>query len=436
MQQTTAGHGGSSLVGDASDPSVRQSAHGHRSAVTPRGGVPGTTAHRSGFGDTRAVTRPGPWRLTALALLQLALAVPALVVAVLEAFGAALATVVVGIPLLTVVLPVGRRIASTHRAIAAQVLGTPVPGPYREPPAGAGLVRRLAARAADPLSWRDLAWLLLALPLALLTSLVVVVLLVTVVTGLVWWYAARPLMDLRSRVDRLLLAYGTTELLEQRVEVLTETRAETLDHSDAELRRIERDLHDGAQARLAGLGLTLGLATDLLERDPDAARQVLDEARATTGAALEDLRDLVRGIHPPVLADRGLVAAVQALALDLAVPVAVSGTLTTRPSAPVESAVYFATAECLANVAKHAEASAAWVEMGDDDGVVRVVVGDDGHGGADPSAGHGMQGVARRLAAFDGTMTVSSPAGGPTIVRLEVPCGSSSPRTTPSSGRA
>jgi signal transduction histidine kinase len=220
------------------------------------------------------------------------------------------------------------------------------------------------------------------------------------------------------------------------VEVLTETRAESLDHSAAELRRIERDLHDGAQARLASLGMTLGMAAELVERDPDEARRMLAEARQTSNAALGDLRDVVHGIHPPVLADRGLKAAIESLALDLAVPVEVTGDAPTGLPAPVESAVYFTVAECLANVAKHAGASRAWVELGGGPRVLHVLVGDDGHGGAVPAAGTGMRGVARRLAAFDGTMTVSSPRGGPTLVTLEVPCGSSSPRTTPSSETA
>jgi signal transduction histidine kinase len=163
---------------------------------------------------------------------------------------------------------------------------------------------------------------------------------------------------------------------------------------------------------------------------------MLTEARQTSSAALGDLRDVVHGIHPPVLADRGLKAAIEALALDLPVPVEVTGGPPAGLPDPIESAVYFTVAECLANVAKHAQASRAWVELANSPGKLAVVVGDDGRGGADPSSGTGMRGVARRLAAFDGTMRVSSPAGGPTLVTLEVPCDSSSPRTTPSSGTA
>jgi signal transduction histidine kinase len=384
---------------------------------------------------TVRVTEVGRLRMTGYAGLQLLLAVPALVIFILEAVGLALAAIVVGLPFLMVTVPAGRWLAGIHRSLAARILGSPEPKPYRRTE-GASAMERLRIQAADPMSWRDLAWLLVALPLALVTSLVVVLLLILVVTGVAWWFGAGPIMMARSRIDRWFLCFGTTERLEQRVVVLTETRSQTIDHAAAELRRIERDLHDGAQARLVGLGMTLGMASELLERDPDGARKILDEARHTTGAALGDLRDVVHGIHPPVLADRGLQSAVEALSLDLALPVAVTGALSDRPPPPVESAVYFAVAECLANVGKHAHARHAWVDLAVDDGVLRALVGDDGCGGADPSAGSGMQGVARRLAAFDGTMRVSSPTGGPTLVTLEVPCDSSSPRTLPSSGTA
>ena len=213
--------------------------------------------------------------------------------------------------------------------------------------------------------------------------------------------------------------------------------AESLDHAAAELRRIERDLHDGAQARLAGLGMTLGMAAELLERDPEGARKMLTEARQTSSAALGDLRDVVHGIHPPVLADRGLKAAIEALALDLAVPgrgdrrgsgrAAGAGRVRDllhgrgvpgqRRQARRRSAGLGRAGEPARRCSRWSSATTA---------------------GAAPTRrrGTGMRGVARRLAAFDGTMTVSSPIGGPTLVTLEVPCGSSSPRTTPSSGTA
>jgi signal transduction histidine kinase len=275
--------------------------------------------------------------------------------------------------------------------------------------------------------------MLVAMTLGFVISLTVVVLLLGVVTFWIWYYAVGPLMRLRSAADQWLLSPGVTERLERRVEQLTETRADAVDHSAAELRRLERDLHDGAQARLVALSLSLGMAEEMFDRDPDGARRLVGDARDTTDTALAELRSVVRGIHPPVLSDRGLVGAAQALALDMAVPVRVEASIDGRLSPPVESAVYFAVAECLANVGKHAAAENGWIRIEHADGVLRVEVGDDGRGGADPTGGTGMTGVMRRVRAFDGTMMVSSPVGGPTIVTLEVPCALSSPRTTPSS---
>jgi len=265
-------------------------------------------------------------------------------------------------------------------------------------------------------------------------ALVCVLELLVVVTWPLWWWTLRPKMRARSQIDLWFLATSRTERLQQRVQVLTETRAEAVDSAAAELRRLERDLHDGPQARLVALSMSLGLAEQMFAEDPAAARRLINDARTTTSAAIGDLRSVVRGIHPPVLADRGLTGAVQALALDMAVPVTVVADLDGRPPAPVESAVYFAVAECLANVGKHARAEAVTISLSHDEGRVRVRVHDDGVGGADPGAGTGMLGVRRRLAAFDGTMSVTSPTGGPTEVTLEVPCDLSSPRTTPSSG--
>jgi signal transduction histidine kinase len=381
------------------------------------------------------MTNASRLRMTGYAALQLLLAVPALLLFVLDVVGGAVALIVVGLGILLVTLPATRWLADVHRGMAARVLGSPVPAAYR-PTEGLSALGRLRVRAADPMTWRDLAWLPATFVLSLTMSLVVLILFVLVVTGIAWFYGVGPIMTIRSRIDRWFLSPGTAERLEQRVEALTETRTQSLDHATAELRRIERDLHDGAQARLAGLGMTLGMAAEVLERDPEGARRMLDEARQTSSAALGDLRDVVHGIHPPVLADRGLKAAIEALALDLAVTVEVTGAAPAALPAPVESAAYFTVAECLANIAKHADATRAWVELAHPNGLLTVVVGDDGRGGADPASGTGMRGVARRLAAFDGTMTVSSPKGGPTLVTLEVPCDSSSPRTTPSSETA
>ncbi|MBO0867898.1 MAG: sensor histidine kinase, partial [Micromonosporaceae bacterium] len=235
---------------------------------------------------------------------------------------------------------------------------------------------------------------------------------------------------------RRLLAPTAAAAMTRRVQHLTETRADAVDTSAAELRRIERDLHDGAQQRLVAMGMNLGAAARLLERDPEAARALVLEARDSSAKALTELRDLVRGIHPPVLADRGLVDAVRALALDSALAVEVTADPVARLDAPLEAAGYFAIAEVLTNAAKHSRAKRVRIEIHHRNGVLRMAVTDDGVGGASISAGNGLRGIERRLATFDGSIAVSSPPGGPTVVTMELPCASSSPKTSTSSGTA
>jgi signal transduction histidine kinase len=210
--------------------------------------------------------------------------------------------------------------------------------------------------------------------------------------------------------------------LTSRVSRLTTSRVDATDTAAAELRRVERDLHDGAQARLIALGLSLRATETLIRTNPDAAIALVAESRENSARALAELRDLVRGINPPVLAERGLADAVRALALDAPVPVTTEITLTGRPPAPVETAVYFAVAEVLANVAKHADARHARIAMAYTAGMLRAEITDDGTGGADPANGSGLRGVERRLGTFDGVVAISSPPGGPTIVVIEVPC--------------
>ncbi|MFD6966909.1 sensor domain-containing protein [Streptomyces sp. NPDC059949] len=231
---------------------------------------------------------------------------------------------------------------------------------------------------------------------------------------------------------RLLAAPHTTELV-RRIEHLAGSRTDILDVQAAELRRIERDLHDGAQARLVALGMTVDKATHLLDSDLPAARALLHEVRATSQRALQDLRELVHGVLPPVLADRGLGDAVRSLALDSHLDVHVEAALPGRLPAPVESAGYFAVAELLANAAKHSGAPEVRIRLSHTDGVLRATVADDGRGGADPD-GNGLRGVRRRLDPFDGTLVLHSPRGGPTTATLEIPCASSLPKTSSSSG--
>jgi signal transduction histidine kinase len=220
--------------------------------------------------------------------------------------------------------------------------------------------------------------------------------------------------------------------LTAQVEHLAETRTVAVDTAAAELRRLERDLHDGAQARLVALGINLRAAERLIRTSPDDAATLVAECRETSAEALAELRNLVRGIYPPILADRGLGDAVRALALDCPVPVAAEIDLPGRPPAPVESAVYFAVAEVLNNIAKHADSSCALVRVHYADGMLGAEITDDGNGGADAGNGTGLAGIERRLSAFDGILAVNSPVGGPTIVVIEVPCALSSPKISTS----
>jgi signal transduction histidine kinase len=211
--------------------------------------------------------------------------------------------------------------------------------------------------------------------------------------------------------------------LAERIATLETTRAGAVVQQETELRRIERDLHDGAQARIVALGMSLGMAEQKLASDPEGAREMLADARRGAHEALEELRDLARGIHPPVLADRGLEAAIAALASRTPLHVRVTVDLDKRPAAPVESAAYFIVAEALANVGKHARAEHVDIAVRRRGGALVVEVVDDGVGGAE-RAGSGLQGLVRRVEALDGSLELLSPAGGPTTVRAVMPCGS------------
>jgi len=360
-----------------------------------------------------------------------------------------------------------RWLANLHRRLAGSWLGVPIPEPYLPRPYQGviGLVKRLVT---DPATWRDQLWLILNAPVGLFLGLLPAML---VLNGLYGFavpfvsprssgdYMGMPVGDpatdvaavpvgiamlllgawgspwiqrLHGRFHHVLLGPTRKSELANRVQVLTETRADAVDTSAAELRRIERDLHDGAQARLVAMGMNLGAAERLLDEDPAAARALLVEAREASAVALQELRNLVRGIHPPVLADRGLGDAVRALALASPLRVEVQVDLPGRPDPPVESAAYFAVAEVLTNATKHAGGGQVWVDLRYTGGRLQMTVTDDGHGGADPARGTGLRGVERRLGTFDGTIFVSSPLGGPTVVVMEIPCALSLPRTSSS----
>ncbi|GAA5201039.1 hypothetical protein GCM10023322_80250 [Rugosimonospora acidiphila] len=205
------------------------------------------------------------------------------------------------------------------------------------------------------------------------------------------------------------------------VERLSAQRGEAIDAQAAELRRIERDLHDGAQVRLVSIGMTLDAVESLVRTDPDAALEMLARVRGLAVAALQELRELVHGIHPPILAERGLSGAVQALAYDLPIATTVRVKINGHVPQAVESTVYLVTSELLTNVVKHARARHASVSVVSEGSDLRIDVTDDGVGGADPTRGSGLRGVQRRLAVFDGVLDCDSPLGGPTSVRVLIP---------------
>lgn len=213
--------------------------------------------------------------------------------------------------------------------------------------------------------------------------------------------------------------------LRSQVSALAASRDEVRHDAAAELRRIERDVHDGAQAQLVAIGMKLGAAQELMDTDAHTAMTLIGQAREDSSTALNDLRDLMRGIRPPVLADRGLAAALEAIAIESALPVGTDIRLPVRLDPALEAAAYFGTRELLTNAAKHSAAAHVWLFASVGDGVLRIVVRDDGRGAAVITPGGGLDGVRRRLAAFDGTLSLSSPAGGPTEALLEVPCASS-----------
>jgi len=251
----------------------------------------------------------------------------------------------------------------------------------------------------------------------------------SVLLGAGLWLAPRVMRQHLAGPADLELAARARQLT-QRVQTLTQTRHDAVDTASAELRRIERDLHDGAQARLVALGMSLRAAERLFATNPEAALALVSEARETSSRALSDLRDLVRGIYPPVLADRGLADAVRALVLDTPLHTELDVDLPGEVQTPVGAAVYFAVAEALANAVAHSGARTVRIQLSHAAGLLRAQITDDGSGGADPAQGTGLAGVERRLATFDGILAVNSPPGGPTIVVIEVPCALSSAKTS------
>ncbi|WP_214319011.1 sensor histidine kinase [Nonomuraea sediminis] len=361
------------------------------------------------------------------------LALLALIVVELAVLAISLVTLLLcigigAIPLLPPQVRLVRRITGLHRRLARDWCGVEINAPYRpEPPPprrqADGMYRydrtlyrtpRIPAFNArwkwmitDPATWRDLVWMALD-PVVKLALAPLLLLLPT--RGLRLYGLWTP----------LLLSATANSRLAGQVSHLNRVRDLAVDTQAAEMRRIERDLHDGTQARLVAIGMTLGAVEQLLDTDAEAAKALLAKARDASAETLSDLRRVVRGIHPPVLAERGLADAVRALAIDSPLRVHVDIDLPHRPEAPVEAAAYFAVSELLSNAARHGGAETATIDISTNGRTLRITVTDDGMGGADPAKGSGLAGIERRLAAFDGVLALSSPPGGPTTVTMEL----------------
>jgi signal transduction histidine kinase len=400
-----------------------------------------------------------------------------IVLVVLVLFGLPLTIVWVGLPILALAMLVCILGANTERWRLAVLLDTRLSSPYRPPPGGSVLAR-LRGRATDPALWRGLLYLLLLLPMGLVEFVVIFVMVVSAALatyplwfwtlpegqGLLWSgvFVADTLPEAvlvmivglvaatatavfilevaraHAHLGRVLLGPSGRERLEERVEILTESRSKSVEAAILERRRIERDLHDGAQQRLVSLAMKLGMARQKLDKETsedsgvagEPVAKLVGEAHEEAKLALAEIRDLIRGIHPAVLTDRGLDAAISALSGRSPVPVSVEVYLNERPPEPVEITAYFIIAEALTNTARHSDASGVYVQVRREKrlderdhqmvDLLVVEVEDDGKGGADPT-GAGLGGLADRVAALDGRLLIESPAGGPTRVHAELP---------------
>ena len=366
-----------------------------------------------------------------------------------------------GLPVLAAMLWLCLQFARAERARFASTLGVWIAAPPLDLSSGAGW-RRISRVLAAAATRRQFGYALLRFPLSLAEAAIVTAvwsfalamlglplfgwlvlrfewhiggtlphgpakMAAATAVGLAILLAAPHLTQGLAAVDtavaRYLIGPGSSADMTERIGELERSRARVVDAAETERRRIERDLHDGAQQRLVSLAMNLGRAKARFADDPDGARAIIDQAHGEAKEALAELRSLVRGVHPPVLTDRGLDAAISGLAALSPVPVSVRADAEPRPTASVEAIAYFVVAEALTNVAKHARATRADVSVTRHGEVLRVAISDDGIGGADPG-GQGLAGLADRVAGVDGRLSVHSPAGGPTVIEVELPCGS------------
>jgi signal transduction histidine kinase len=407
----------------------------------------------------RAPVSAWAWRATIHHVVGFPLAIVTFVLTlVLVALTAGLAVTAV-LALLTLVLLVWslRAFTAAQRSRFRSVLDVEIP-PLNHDYPGTG-VRRLLAQARAGATWRQIAYHLLALVISTFGFVVVVVAwsagaaLATVFAyghrlpdvGIFDWHMREPqnlafftvggvlllliapwlaqgVADLDVAAARALLGPSRAEELARRVDSLTVSREGVVDAADAERRRIERDLHDGTQQRLVSLAMSLGMARATLVDAPEPARRAVEEAHEEAKRALTELRGFIRGLHPAVLDDRGLDAALSGIAARAPLPVSVRVSLRRRCSPTIEAVAYFVVSEALTNVARHAQATRAEVVVEQIGGRLRVAVTDDGRGGASPDRGSGLRGLAQRAASVDGTLRLDSPVGGPTTVVAELPC--------------
>jgi signal transduction histidine kinase len=366
--------------------------------------------------------RPNAVRATAFMIVGFPLRIVQFTLIVTLASVGIFATVIwVGIPILIGATWLVGWFADAERRWVSAMLARELPGAARLPTEG-NLVRRWLTRLTDPTTWRELFYLLLVFPLGVLEFAVGVAGVVLVPIGL---FVVPWLGWLHANLAYALLGPDKTRRIEARAQRLQASRARGVDAAEAERRRIERDLHDGAQQRLVSVAMSLGRAKSKMDSDPAGARELLDEAHGDAKLAVAELRDLARGIYPAVLGDRGLDAALSAVAAKSPIPVQVDvdpSLVEQRPPDAVETTAYFIVGESLTNVAKHAQATRAEVKVWRDGGNVVVEITDDGRGGAQIRPGGGLAGLADRAATIDGVVTVVSPPGGATVVRADLPC--------------
>ena len=353
-----------------------------------------------------------------------------------------LAVTLLGFPILAGTLYLIRPMAQLERGLIRRLLGVDIPGRYRAPDRE-GRWPAIQARLADAQTYKDLAYLLVQLPVGIVWTVLVLgdiaLLLVALVLALLlsplWrrrpvagvrapllavWATLRAI-DLKARAHAAWARMALESSVDPELAEARSTQLRIVEAADAERRRLERDLHDGAQQRLVALSLKLGMARARLDGAGGDVAALVAEAHDESKLALAELRDLARGIHPAVLTERGLGAALQDLAGRSTVPVTVEAAPGERLPAAVEATAYFVVAECLANIAKYADANGAWVTARGEPHALFVEVRDDGAGGADPAAGSGLRGLTDRVGALDGRLWVDSPPGAGTTVRAVVP---------------